>query len=83
MTVVQPLERTRNVDVELKIVLVSGIVDSLEVADDIFMDIGSEWLGSPDLVVGGRVEVEDPNGSCDNLVIAEEVNTEREGEGRL
>ena len=83
MAVVQPLERTRSVDVELKIVLVSGTVDSLEVADDIFMDIGSERLGGPDLVVGGRVEVEDPNGSCDNLVIAEEVNTEREGEGRL
>ena len=77
MAVVQPLERTRNGDVEFKIVHVSGTVDSLEVADDIFMDVGSEWLGGPDLVVGGCVEVEGPNGSCDNLVIAEEVNTER------
>ena len=77
MTVVQPLERTRNVDVEVKVAPVLGLVDSLEVADDIFMDVGSEWLGGLDLVVGGCVEAEDTGGSCDNLINREEVNTER------
>ena len=67
MTVVQPLERTRNVDVEVKVVAVLGLVDSLEVANDIFMDVCSEWFGGLDLVVGGCVEAKDPNGSCDNL----------------
>lgn len=84
MAVVQPLERTRNVDVKFEVVLVLGLVDSLEVADDIFMDVGSEWLGGLDLVVDGSVEVKDPSGSCDNLMIGEEVNTERtEKETRL
>ena len=71
VTVVQPLEGTRNVDVEVEVVLVLSLVDPLEVEDDIFMDVGSEWLGGLDLVVGGRVEVEDPSGSCDNLIIGE------------
>ena len=83
MTVVQPLERTRNVDVEFEVILVLGLVDPLEVEDDIFMDIVSEWLGGLDLVVGGCVEVENPSGSRDNLIIGEEVTTERRREGRL
>ena len=61
---------------EFKIVLVLSPVDSLEVVDDIFMDVGSEWFGGLDLVVGGCVEVEKPDGSRDDLIIAEEVNTE-------
>jgi hypothetical protein len=68
VAVAQPLERTGNVDVELKVVLVLGLVDSLEVADDIFMDVGSEWLRGLDLVVGGCVEVKDPSGSHDRLI---------------
>jgi len=83
VTVVQPLERTRNVDVEFEVILVLGLVDPLEVEDDIFMDIVSEWLGGLDLVVGGCVEVENPSGSRDNLIIGEEVTTERRREGRL
>lgn len=77
MTVVQPLERTRNVDVEFEVVLVLSPVDPLEVEDDIFMDVVSERLGGLDLVVDGCVEVEDPSGSCDNLIIGEEVSTDR------
>jgi len=77
VTVVQPLERTRNVDVEFEVVLVLGLVNPPEVEDDIFMDVVSEWLGGLDLVVDGCVEVEDPSGSCDNLIIGEEVRTER------
>jgi len=77
VTIVQPLERTRNVNVELEVILVLGPVDPLEVEDDIFMNVGSEWLGGLDLVVGGCMEVEDPSGSRDNLIIGEEVNTER------
>ena len=83
MAVFQPLERTRNVDVEVKVVLVLGLVDSLEVADDVFMDIGSKWLGGLDLVVGGCMEVKDPSGSCDNLIIGDEVNTEIRRQGKL
>ena len=44
MTVVQSLERTRNVDVEVKVVLVLGLVDSLEATDDVLMDVGGERL---------------------------------------
>ena len=44
VTVVQSLERTRNVDVEVKVVLVLGLVDSLEATDDVLMDVGGERL---------------------------------------
>ena len=67
VTVVQPLKGTRDVDVEVKVVLVLSLVDSLEAADDIFMDVGGEWLRGLDLIVGGRVEGENPGGSGENL----------------
>ena len=44
VTVVQSLERTRNVDVEVKVVLVLGLVDSLEATEDVLMDVGGERL---------------------------------------
>ena len=61
VAIVQPFERTRNVNVEVKVVLVLGLVDSLNVANDVLMDIGGEWLGGLDLVVGGCVKVKDPS----------------------
>jgi len=61
VAIVQPLERTRNVNVEVKVVLVLSFVDSLKVADDVLMDISGEWLRGLDLVVDGRVEVKDPS----------------------
>ena len=67
MAVVQPLERARNVDVELKVVLVLGLVDSLEVLDDVLLDLRSEWFWGVDLVIRGCVEIEDPSASCDDL----------------
>ena len=67
VTVVQPLKGTRDVDVEVKVVLVLSLVDSLEAADDIFVDVGGEWLRGLDLIVGGRVEGENPGGSGENL----------------
>lgn len=77
VAVIQPLERTRNVDVEVEVILVLCLVDSLEIADDVFVNVGSEWLGGLDLVVGRCVEVKDPSGSCDNLMIG--VKTEERG----
>lgn len=83
MAVVQPLERTRDVDVELKVILVLGLVDPLEVPDNVLLDLGSEWFRGVDLIVGRRVEIEGPITSCDDLIIGEEVNTdgERDKEG--
>ena len=77
VAVVQPLERTRNVDVELKVVLVLGPADLLEVADDVLVDVGSEWLRGVDLIVGGRVEVEDLSANVDDLTIVEDFITEK------
>ena len=54
---------------ELKIVVVLGLVDPLEVANNILMDIAREWLGGLELVVGGCVEVKDPSGGGDNLIM--------------
>jgi len=62
---------------EVEIILVLGLVDTLEVADDILMNVGREWFGGLDLVVGGCVEVKDPTGSGDDLIFIEEVTMER------
>ena len=67
MTVVQPLEGTRNVDVEVKVIFVLGLVDSLEAVDDVLVYVSSERLGGLDLVVDGRMEVEDPGGGGEDL----------------
>ena len=69
VAVVQPLEGTRKVDVEVKIGFVLGLVDPLEAADDVLMYVISERLGGLDLVVGGCVEVKDPGGGGEDLVI--------------
>ena len=71
VTIVQPLEGTRNVDVEVKVVSVFSLIDSLEAADDVLVDVGGEWLGGIYLVVGGCMEVKDPCGGCDDLAFEE------------
>ena len=55
-----------------------GRVNSLEVANDILMNVGGKRLGSPDLVICGCVEVKDLSASGYNLVIGEEINRGRE-----
>ena len=42
VTVVQPLEGTRNIDVEVEVVLVFCPVNPLETADDVFVNVFSE-----------------------------------------
>lgn len=44
---------------EVEIVLVLSPVDSLEILNYILMNVCGEWLGGPDLVIGGRVEAKD------------------------
>lgn len=46
---------------KVKIVLVLGVVNSAEVANNVLMNVCSERLRGPDLVIGGCVEVEDPS----------------------
>ena len=58
---------------EVEVIFVLGLVDSPEVADDILMNVGREWFGGLDLVVGGSVEAKDPTGSGDDLMVIEEV----------
>jgi hypothetical protein len=51
-----------------------GPIDSLQVANEIFVNFsGKRWRGQ-DLVVGGCVEVKDLSASRHNLVIRKEVN---------
>lgn len=45
---------------EVKVVFVLGPVDSLEIANDVFVDVCGERLRSPELVVDGCVEAKDP-----------------------
>ena len=59
---------------EVKVVLVLGRVDSLEVANDILMNVGSERLRGPDLVIGGCVEAKDPSRSGHNLIVGKGVS---------
>ena len=59
---------------EEKVVWVTGPIDSLEVANEIFVNVVSKRLGGPDLVIGGCVEVKDLSASGYNLVIGEDVN---------
>jgi hypothetical protein len=60
--------------VEEEVIRVMSRVDSLEVENDILVNVGGKRLGSPDLVICGCVEVEDFSASGYNLVIGEEVN---------
>ena len=52
---------------EEEVIRVMGRVNSLEVANDILMNVGGKRLGSPDLVICGCVEVKDPSASGYNL----------------
>ena len=45
---------------EFKVAVVLGLVDSLETAGDVLMNVPGEWLRGLDLVVGGSMEVEGP-----------------------
>jgi hypothetical protein len=63
VAIVQPLERARNVNVEVEVVLVFGPVYSLEISNDILMNVFSERLRGLDLVIGGRVESKDLSSS--------------------
>lgn len=69
VAIVQPLEGARNVNVEVEVALVLGAVDSLEIANDILMNVWSERLRGPDLVIGGCVEAKDPGRSGYNLIV--------------
>jgi len=64
---------------EVEVGFVCRLVDSLKVADNIFMNVGREWFGGPDLVVGGCMEVEDPSGSGDDLTIGGKVTMGKKG----
>lgn len=76
VTVVQSPKRARDVDVEVEVILVLGVVDPLEVANEVLMNVCSEWLGSPDLVIGGGVKSKNPGGSGYNLMVGGLVNGE-------
>lgn len=62
---------------EVEVVVVLGPVDSLEVAEDVLMDVGGERLGGLDLVIDGGVEGEDSCGSGKDLAIETEVKMGR------
>jgi len=79
MAVVQPLEQTRNVNMEVEVIVVLGLADSLEVVNDILMNFGREWFRGFDLVVDRCMEVEDPSGSGDDLTIGGEVTMGMKG----
>ena len=51
-----------------------GLIDPLEVADDVPLNISTKRFGGLDLIIGGCVEVEDLRTSGHNLVIGEEVD---------
>ena len=58
--------------------LVGGLIDSLEVANEILVNVVGKRFGGLDLVIGRCVEVQDPSASGYNLVIENEVNRRRE-----
>ena len=59
---------------EEEVVRVMGPTDSLQVANEILVNVSGKRLGSQDLVIGGCVEVKDPSASGHDLVIGKEVN---------
>lgn len=66
---------------EFQVAIVLGLVDPLETANEVFMNVFGEWLRSLDLVVGGSMEVKDPSRSGNDLTIERKVKRE-EGEIR-
>ena len=62
---------------EFKVTVVVGLVDSLETADKVLMNVAGEWLRGLDLVVGGGMEVKDPGRSGDDLGIGKKVKIGR------
>ena len=58
MPVVQPLERPRQINVEVKVRRVLLLADAREVAEEVFVHARGEGLGRAELVVDGGVEGE-------------------------
>ena len=58
MPVVQPLERPRQIYVEVKVRRVLLLADAREVAEEVFVHARGEGLGRAELVVDGGVEGE-------------------------
>ena len=54
---------------EVEVGLVLGPVDSLEIANYILMNVCSEGLRGPDLVIGGYVEGKEPGRSGYDLMV--------------
>lgn len=54
---------------EVEVVFVLGRVDSLEVTENVLVNVGGERLRGLNLVIGGGMEVEDPRRSGYNLAI--------------
>ena len=60
---------------EFQVTVVLGLVDSLETANEVLMNVAGEWLRGLDLVVGGCVEVKDPGRGGNDLGNGGKVKT--------
>ena len=67
VAVVKPLDRARQVDVEVEVVGVLLVADAGEVREDVLVDVEREGRGRELLVVGGRVEGESLVDDFDDL----------------
>ena len=54
---------------EEEVVWVLGSIDSLEVANEVLVNVVRKRFGGLDLVIGGWVEVQDASASGYNLVV--------------
>ena len=65
---------------EEEVVWVLGPIDSLEVANEVLVNVVRKRSGGLDLVIGGCVKVQDASASGHNLVIEKKVNRGREND---